>query len=144
MTSTSQSGTRGRNPYVREIVIVDDDEALLIGHVRLLRRSGWRSVRGFLGPRGALRSISRRPCELVITNLELPGMTGLELAESLRARLDAERRPRLILLTEGVIPSEAREVFNAMFQKPVKSRELIEAVHRLLVGPDAEDRWEVG
>ena len=71
--------------------------------------------------------------DLVITDMTLPGMTGIEMAAGM-----LQARPELpVILCSGYIDEDTRQTISttgikATFNKPVDSRELIESVGKLL------------
>jgi DNA-binding NtrC family response regulator len=67
-----------------KILIVDDDELVLDCFARLLARDF--NVETAVGPYAALDAIrSRGPFAVVMSDLRMPGMNGLELLESAKA-----------------------------------------------------------
>ena len=70
----------------KHILVVDDDERVLFVLRRTLMRlgNGHEIVTARSG-REALAKISARPLDLVITDLRMPGMDGVELTEKIRA-----------------------------------------------------------
>jgi two-component system, cell cycle sensor histidine kinase and response regulator CckA len=73
---------RGRG---QRIAAVDDEPAVLRAAVRVLLQLGYTAT-GFAHPRDALQALGSDPgaCDAVITDLTMPGMTGLELTRRLR------------------------------------------------------------
>lgn len=88
------SVTHTRVPVRREsaaascgrVLVVDDEQLILSSTVRLLRRIGYDPV-SCLEPGEALRRFSDDPegYDAVVTDYQMPGMTGLELSTRLRA-----------------------------------------------------------
>ncbi len=69
----------------KRILVVDDDERVLF----VLRRTLMRVSNGYeivtaRNSREALDEISARPFDLVITDLRMPGMDGVELTDKIR------------------------------------------------------------
>lgn len=79
-------------------------------------------------------SRAERP-DVVVTDIEMPGMTGLELAAALR---DVQPRPRVIIVTTFARPGYLRRALEAgvsgYLLKDAPAEELAEAVRRVHAG----------
>jgi LmbE family N-acetylglucosaminyl deacetylase/AmiR/NasT family two-component response regulator len=74
--SGPESGaSRGR------ILLIDDDRVFGIWAAQVLQKRGGYELRHLLDPVAGLRCVETEPWDLVITDIEMPGMTGLELLE---------------------------------------------------------------
>jgi len=117
------------------ILIVDDQV-----DVRRMIRAGLES----LGPEyivadipsaeEALLEISRNPIDLLILDIRLPGMSGLELLSKLKKQKPATK----VILITGMTDARTQELFRAAdvvgrFNKPVHMDELLETVQKNLV-----------
>ena len=118
----------------QRILFVDDERSLVrIGERNLLDLGYQPTVE--IDSTRALELLRARPgdFDLLITDLTMPGLTGLELARAVR-----QVRPELpILLATGYVEDIAQEELNAAgitttVRKPLTKRELGEAVHALL------------
>jgi len=67
-----------------KIVVVDDEERAVAGLVDLLRLDGY-VVEGFSQPEQALAYLSRESVALLLTDLKMPGLDGLELLQRAKA-----------------------------------------------------------
>jgi len=67
------------------ILIVDDERDLVDAYVRLLERSGHRCV-GAFDAGEAIRIIDEESPDLVITDLSLPDISGIEVIRHVRAK----------------------------------------------------------
>jgi DNA-binding NtrC family response regulator len=65
------------------ILIVDDEEMVCRQMAQLLRRHGYEADYG-LSAAQALEHVARTPCDVVVTDLRMPGMDGMELLEHLQ------------------------------------------------------------
>ncbi|HKP74840.1 MAG TPA: ATP-binding protein [Longimicrobiaceae bacterium] len=115
------------------IMYVDDEEALVFLMCRILRRMGYQCT-GFSDPSEALHAFRTNPhaFHAVITDLTMPVMTGVELAQALlRVRPDT---PVAIASGYGDIDPEALHTANirTRIRKPATFAELSHAVRGLL------------
>ncbi|MEM8886266.1 MAG: sigma-54 dependent transcriptional regulator, partial [Planctomycetota bacterium] len=107
------------------ILIVDDDAAQGKTLARVLEMEGYRAQVVENG-QDALQSIDRGPYDLVLSDLKMPGMDGLELHRAIQ-----DRRPDLpvmIVTAHGTIENaieSVREGVVDFIQKPVYADELI-------------------
>jgi len=87
----------------RRILYVDDEEALVFLATRKLEHMGYK-VSGFTDAENALREFRLRPddFDLVVTDVSMPGMSGLELARE----LIAVRANIPIIVTSGYVRPE--------------------------------------
>ncbi len=67
------------------LVVVDDERTQLDAFCSVLTGHGY-SVKGFDHPEKALVYVSEQGCDLLLTDLKLPGMTGIDLISALLAR----------------------------------------------------------
>ncbi len=89
----------------KSILYIDDDEAIVFLMTRLLQRQGYH-VSVYTDPRDALAAVRAQPdaFDLVVTDYNMPGMSGLEVARALR-----EIRADLpVALASGYITDELR------------------------------------
>lgn len=70
---------------MREVLVVDDEHHILVLLTELLQREGYR-VRQAADGVAALREIDLLRPDLVLTDVMMPRLGGLELARQLRAR----------------------------------------------------------
>jgi len=82
------------------ILVADDDPLLRRLAVRVLTRAG-HTVEAAHDGLEALRIIQNQPFDLLVLDLDMPGMGGLELLQSLRHQGIASRIPVLILTATG-------------------------------------------
>lgn len=122
------------------VLVVDDDLVSRLVLARMLRRLGFEVVEADdLGP--AIELAAGSPYAMVFSDYSMPGGTGLQLAESLRAR--ASRR--LFVLVTGIVDSAAREyeqldTVDAYLTKPVSTRALSACLRTVAVSAVAKGR----
>lgn len=115
-----------------------DDEPSVRDALRLLFRSVGLAVSVFAGPDELLAAAPPPgPCCLV-SDLRMPGMSGIELFDALRSRGTA--MPTVILTGHGDVPHAVRAMKAGVLDfilKPFDDQDLIDAVQRALRGPAA-------
>ncbi len=78
-----------------KILLVEDDRQIVTALTRVLSDEGYDVTHAQDGTKG-LSLATAEPCDLVITDFKLPGVTGMELVQSLH---DARPRLPVILMT---------------------------------------------
>ena len=81
---------------MKTILFVDDNEALARLSCDILQMHGYRAISAFSGE-DALEKIDKEDSDLVVTDVRMPGISGIELANKLR-----ERNPQMpIIIVTG-------------------------------------------
>jgi two-component system cell cycle sensor histidine kinase/response regulator CckA len=109
------------------VLLVEDD--LLVRNVteRTLHRAGW-NVRCALSAEEALETLQDCKCDLMISDIALPGMNGVTLARLVQTRLPAMP----VILTSGYQRAGMDDAGNVIFlTKPYDQTELLEAITRV-------------
>jgi CheY-like chemotaxis protein len=88
------------------ILTVDDDPDVLDVIRRILRADG-HEVEATTSSREALEWLGRRSYDVIVSSLEMPGMTGVELCEAAAARVP-ELMGRFIFMTGSMPAADAR------------------------------------
>ncbi len=122
---------RGRG---ERVLLVDDEEPLLAVTVEVLKRLGYEPA-AFSGGAAALEAFKAAPgrFDVVLTDEVMPGLSGTELARSLRELRDD--LPIVLvsgyigpMMTERAVAAGVSEIL----KKPVQSRELAACLARML------------
>jgi len=117
---------------VRPVLLVEDDEAIRESLSELLESEGYRVVTARNG-QVALEWLesSSEPPGVVLLDLMMPVMSGLELLDAMRGLSDANRRDvPVIVLTASRDRSEAQGVI-ANLRKPIDVDELLDTIARV-------------
>ncbi|HTQ80432.1 MAG TPA: ATP-binding protein, partial [Thermoanaerobaculia bacterium] len=81
-----------------------------------------------------LAALRRQPYDVILMDLQMPGMDGLEATRRLRAELPPERQPRIVAMTANVLREQREACLAAgmddFVQKPVSLTDLKEALQR--------------
>ncbi len=116
------------------ISIIDDDEATRSAVAGLMRAKGF-SVSAYESAEDFLRSGGCETSQCIIADIQMPGLSGIELKQ----RLDAENcKTPVIMITARVEPrlhslALAGGAF-CLLRKPFKAGALIEWVEKALAG----------
>src|SRR5262245_46289041 len=133
MTDNSEVEGKTRSSE-KKILIVDDDESLA-GLLRTALSSGGYTVESAFSGAEALRLIKTFHPELVLMDIGLPDISGLEVLRQIRAQ--AEFREIIVMLITGRTGLEMKiEGFNTgandYVSKPLNPRELLLKIGRFL------------
>jgi CheY-like chemotaxis protein len=119
------------------IMVVDDSPVSRHLLSFTLRREG-HAVVALPCARQALALLTAEPVDLVVADLNMPGMDGLALLRSIRASEELGGVPMLMLTASGAdkdrVEAQAAGVAGFL-TKPASSRALAEAVRALLSAP---------
>ncbi len=114
------------------VLVVDDKEMLRDSVGATLQRAGFGVVTAE-GGAAALELIARRRPDCVVTDLKMPGMTGLELVQNARQIDDA--LPLIVMTAYGAVETAVEAIKLGAFDyltKPFEGDELIVAVKRAI------------
>jgi CheY-like chemotaxis protein len=134
-----RSGGRGVSQsypsFDRALIVlhVDDDPMNLRVVEEILAAFGHRSIQAASGSE-ALRWLQDHVCDVVLMDIHMPGLSGIETVELLRASPGPERDLPVIALTADVVsrrPEEYRALgFNDFVSKPILVSGLLDAIKR--------------
>jgi FixJ family two-component response regulator len=114
------------------VAIVDDDESIRNATRDLLRAAGF-STATFEDAESFLGSASRASASCVVADIRMPGMTGLELYQTLVASGDGIPTVIITAHPEDATRSRAREAgITCYLSKPFVPDELVECVREAL------------
>lgn len=117
------------------ILVVDDDNAVRGVMQLILKRAGYDVVVAGNGLE-ALEEMRARAADLILLDIEMPGMNGLEFCEKLRADPDWKKIPVIMMTGRPVsgVPERASQAGAVeLVLKPFERVALLERVKALLV-----------
>lgn len=117
------------------ILVVDDDEALQQWLVYELQREGYQVATASTGPLGLEAAQAEQKPDLILLDVDMPGMKGFEVATNLQSGPDTASIP-IIFLTARVTQKDKMAGFKAggvdYLTKPFEMPELIARVKATL------------
>ena len=120
----------------QHIFFVDDEPAVCRSVAQTLQRSGY-TVSCFADADHCLQRLQVQSCDLLITDVKMPGMDGIELVR--RAKCIAPWLPILVITGYGDIPMAVRAVKAGaaeFIEKPLQKQSFLAAVQAALKQQD--------
>lgn len=114
----------GLTDMTRTVLIVDDDRPIVEALSSVLIEEGYRVRRAFDGLT-ALQEAEIQPPDLVLSDIAMPGLNGIALAERLR-----ERGIKVVLLSAAVADPRLSDV--EFIPKPFDLDRIVDVVARQL------------
>jgi two-component system, chemotaxis family, chemotaxis protein CheY len=123
---------------IRRVLLVEDSPTMRSYVTAMLESDGSYEVTPADSGFHALKALPGGGFDLVITDINMPDINGLELIKFVRASASYRDVPVLIISTEGREQDRARGLglgANEFLVKPFTAEELLDAVRRLLPPP---------
>ena len=115
------------------ILLAEDNAVNQQVALRLLDQLGYRADVASNGLE-ALEALERQPYDVVLMDVQMPELDGLDASRRIRERWPAEDRPRIIAMTANAMPEDREACFAAGMDdyvaKPIRPNELGEALSR--------------
>jgi CheY-like chemotaxis protein len=115
------------------VLVADDSKVVRIKTGRLLEQQGWRVLLADDG-QAALRCLDTESPDLLITDVEMPGLDGFELTRRLRASARWGRLP-VIMITSSDDKHRAQAAavgVDVLLGKPYAEQALLDQAQQLL------------
>lgn len=120
-------------PGVNRVLLVEDNPVNQKVAIRILEKLGFAVTAAGNGLE-ALRSLELAPYDLVLTDVQMPEMDGLELARAIRSLPGDLARIPIVAMTANAMKGDREKCLAAGMDdyvaKPVETAELSAAVHR--------------
>jgi len=118
--------------HLAKIAVLDDERGMVEIVSMLMRRAGY-DVVGFNDPYALLASLEREPVDLLLTDLKMPGLDGVEVLE--RARKLLPGLPVILFTAHATVQTAISAMKKGAYdyvQKPFDNTELKSLVARAL------------
>jgi CheY-like chemotaxis protein/anti-sigma regulatory factor (Ser/Thr protein kinase) len=127
---------------MNSILVVEDAPNERVGLCRLLERSGF-AVRAAADGAEALRHIEQEKFDLLLVDVWMPGMNGLEML----SHLPKDYRPKILVVTGDdtaqTLLGALREDAYQLIAKPFDPKQLVQLIKNALASPRAADKVQV-
>ena len=139
---TIDAGMAARHPL--RILLAEDNVVNQKLALRLLQQMGYRADLASNGIE-AIESIERQPYDLVLMDVQMPEMDGLEASRQITARWANGQRPRIVAMTANAMQGD-RELCLAAgmddyLTKPIRVDQLIESLSRATLRVPAQEPY---
>ena len=118
------------------ILIVEDNEKNMKLVRDVLQAKGYATVEAVTGEDGVRLAAERKP-DLILMDIQLPGLSGIEALRQLRANRETATIPA-VAVTASVMQQDRKQIteagFNGYLGKPINLKEFLETVRAMLEG----------
>ena len=125
----------------RKILVCDDSKLLHRMFEMMLR--GFPLVHAYDGREALDRLAEHKDVDLILLDINMPRMNGLEFLAAVKAHAEFARIPVVIITTEGTEDDTQRGLqagASAYVRKPFRNEELLGVINRLSAGPGTPAR----
>jgi two-component system cell cycle response regulator DivK len=116
------------------VLIVEDNEKNMKLARDVLQAKGYATLEALTGEDGVKLAKEKLP-DLVLMDIQLPGINGIEAFKQIRADARTARIP-VVALTASVTPTDRHAItaagFDAFVSKPINLKEFLDTVRRLV------------
>jgi CheY-like chemotaxis protein len=118
-----------------KILMADDEEELRTMMTDVLQQAGYRVIQALNGEEAVQKVLANPDVRLIITDLKMPKLNGLQFVKTLR-RMRLAESARIVVMTAYSQPALIAEgkklAIDSWLVKPVRQDTLLETVKRLL------------
>jgi two-component system, cell cycle response regulator DivK len=112
------------------VLIVEDNEKNMKLARDVLQAKGYQVLEAVTGEDGVRMAIEREP-DLVLMDIQLPGINGIEALKQLRAEPALAKVP-VVAFTASVTPTDRSQIsaagFDAFLSKPINLKEFLSVI----------------
>ena len=107
--------------------------------MRLLQQMGYRADLASNGVE-AIESVARQPYDVVLMDVQMPEMDGLEASREITRRWPHRQRPRIVAMTANAMQGDREACLEAgmddYLTKPIRIDQLVEALNSVTARED--------
>ncbi|MBN2342514.1 MAG: response regulator [Deltaproteobacteria bacterium] len=131
-TSVPVAHPAGNSAYT--VWAVDDSRMMLAIYKNVFSKEGY-NFQLFEFPESALEAIKHEPPNIILTDLNMPNISGLELTKRIRATYSKSELPIILITTQSSIAAEQENLksgINELMYKPFEKEDLKEKIRTYL------------
>ena len=119
----------------KTVLMIDDSaSSLLMNRIVITQKTGHEVVTAVSGQEGLKLAATSKP-DLILLDVMMPGMDGLEVCRRLRTRIETVKTP-IVLLTyrsgDDIVRRGFESGCDAYLNKPLEDAKLVETVNKYL------------
>jgi CheY-like chemotaxis protein len=138
------AGMAARHPL--RILLAEDNVVNQKLALRLLQQMGYRADLASNGVE-AIESVARQTYDVVLMDVQMPEMDGLQASRAITGRWSAAQRPRIVAMTANAMQGDRELCLAAGMDdyvtKPIRVDALVEALARVAARETAEQRADL-
>ncbi len=118
----------------KKVLVVDDEIHIVYVAAIKLRNNGYEVVTATNGAEAFELACAEKP-DIIVTDFQMPAMTGLELVEKIRQNEETKDIPVILLTARSFAISKEQEQdlqISGCLSKPFSPRELLENIEDIL------------
>jgi signal transduction histidine kinase/CheY-like chemotaxis protein len=116
----------------KQVIILDDNETNLRILTGQLNNYGF-NVTSTNNSSDTLKQLSNRKFDLAIVDMQMPGITGVEVARQIRKLKNGEELPVILLSSIGIeFNDDEKKLFSSSILKPARENKLISALQKAI------------
>lgn len=116
------------------ILVVEDEQDQMAILTQVLTRAGYRVVSAY-GGEDAIHKVKARKIDLVVTDLAMPKVTGIELIQTIKSDPATQHTPVIVVTAhvwDHVGQAASQAGCDGFISKPYTAARLIQEVHKYL------------
>ena len=133
------TSTASAPPGQKRVLIVEDNPLNMKLFTAMIAAQGYGVIQAFDGP-SAIDIAHRQLPDLIIMDVQLPGMSGLDVTRSLKAEDDTRHIP-IIATTAYALRGDEETIFSSgcdgYMAKPIAISEFLALIESFILGPSS-------
>lgn len=121
---------------LKNILVIDDDRMVTYALSNLLTKDGYSATASQDGYDALDKVLKKESFDLIVCDLRLPGIDGLETVKKIKEYLKANNKPDVpVIFITGYTDTDLHiraQTLGKVFFKPFENKELLESIEELI------------